>query len=296
MNISGDKDLIILKPDKSRSIFSLDDFFQAGFFRPWILAAMVLLTGCGTPRQLELMPTPVLFDNVALDPFKHLTPEQKTSQVEVFYATGRDEMQTVDGVHYGNQVDFLLHFGTATVEFGAPALSWPDLYRVSLLPERPAPVSLQLLGTQPMASMAKVTVPDDPDSGALTAPPAYTRAQQPWLDRINRELARSRDQELMVYVHGTKVDFRNAVSLTAEINHFAGRDFVSLAYDWPSHQNILEYVVGIDKQRAINASYQLKNLLLLLADHTNARRINVVCYSAGGRVARAAATVAGRAA
>ena len=46
----------------------------------------------------------------------------------------------------------------------------------------------------------------------------------------------------MVYVHGTKVDFVNATILTAEIDHFAGRDFVGLAFAWPSHQNILLYL------------------------------------------------------
>ena len=61
-------------------------------------------------------------------------------------------------------------------------------------------------------------------------------------------------------------------------------DYVTLAYDWPSHQNIFDYIVGVDKQRAINASYQLKNTLILLAEHTNARKINILCYSAGCRV------------
>ena len=80
------------------------------------------------------------------------------------------------------------------------------------------------------------------------------------------------------------MDFLNAVTLTAELDHFTVRSFVTLAYDWLSHQNIVEHLVGIDKQRAINASYQFKNTLALLAEHTDARKIHIVSYSAGGRV------------
>jgi esterase/lipase superfamily enzyme len=118
----------------------------------------------------------------------------------------------------------------------------------------------------------------------LTPPAQYNPAQQTFFDSINAQLAHSQVKELIIYVHGTKVDFLNAVTLTAEIDHFTGRQFVTLAYDWSSHQNILDYLVGIDMRRAIHASYQFKNLLQLLAEHTDAQEIHVISYSAGGRV------------
>jgi esterase/lipase superfamily enzyme len=97
-------------------------------------------------------------------------------------------------------------------------------------------------------------------------------------------LAKVADKEIMVYVHGTKVDFTNAAVLAAEVEHFAGRDFVSVAYAWPSHQNILSYLFGIDVQRARESSTPLVELLVLLAVHSDAEKIHLLSYSAGGRV------------
>ena len=57
----------------------------------------------------------------------------------------------------------------------------------------------------------------------LTAHPVYHAGLQTFFDGINEQLAESRDGTLMIYVHGTKVDFLNAVTLTAEIDHFVGR-------------------------------------------------------------------------
>ncbi|MCK5487568.1 MAG: alpha/beta hydrolase, partial [Desulfobacterales bacterium] len=99
------------------------------------------------------------------------------------------------------------------------------------------------------------------------------------------ELAEAVDKEIIVYVHGTKVDFANSTILTAEIDYFAGRDFVGLAFAWPSHQNILFYLSGIDVRRALNSSAALQSLLVLLSEHTTAEHINILAYSAGGKVA-----------
>ncbi len=88
----------------------------------------------------------------------------------------------------------------------------------------------------------------------------------------------------MLYVHGTKVDFQNAVTLTAEIDHFAGKDFVGMAFSWPSHQNILTYLLRIDVNNARNSSDALVKLIKILAVNTRAKRINILAYSAGGRV------------
>ena len=101
---------------------------------------------------------------------------------------------------------------------------------------------------------------------------------------INLELALSTDKEVMVYVHGTKVDFSNAVALT-EVGHFSGRAFVGVAFAWPSHQNILSYLAGIDVRRALKSSSALQRTIKLLALHTDAERIHLLAYSAGGKIA-----------
>ena len=245
---------------------------------------LMALTACATPTSIEMMPTPALYQDNIVDPFAHLPPSHQRTSMEVFYATGRNAIGSGGNTTYGNTVDSQVHFGRALVRFGEGQLQWSELHHASLSTERTQQIAIYLDSVNPMSSITKVAVPADPDGNQHTSPPVYHAGLQPYFDAINAQLAQTRDQELLIYVHGTKVDFINAVTLTAELDHFTGRDFVTLAYAWPSHQNILDYVIGIDKQRAVNASYQLKNLLILLAQHTNARKINILCYSAGGRV------------
>lgn len=87
----------------------------------------------------------------------------------------------------------------------------------------------------------------------------------------------------ILYVHGTKVAFKNAAIMAAEMDHFSGRDFVSICFSWPSHQNIISYLVGTDVQRAKDASQSLAVFIEFLATHTKAKRINVFSFSAGAR-------------
>lgn len=239
------------------------------------LLALFLATGCSTPKALTLMPTPVIYQNRAVDPFAHLAPEHQNTLMHIFYATNRSARHSEKGTAYGNTLDSFLHLGEATVRMGPPDADWEDLLAFSLGEPPAVPVPLTLETVSETARMP---------SDAIRPPFRLTAGQQRFIDAINAELDKAMDKEIMVYVHGTKVDFANAAVLTAEIDHFAGRDFVGLAFSWPSHQNILLYLAGIDVLRALNSSAALHRLLVLLAEHTRAEHINILAYSAGGKV------------
>jgi esterase/lipase superfamily enzyme len=224
------------------------------------------------------MPTPVIYQNAAIDPFAHLDPVHKSNTLDVFYATNRAAAAGSSQEYpnsYGNRLDSKLHLGTATVRMGATDLEWEELLQ-SLFDEEsfsPIPVYLDSIREQAATDLGKSTTD------------ALTPEQSEYFAAINRELEQAVDKEIMVYVHGTKVDFVNSALLTAEIDHFAGRDFVGVAFAWPSHQNILYYLTGIDVRRAVSSVGALKRLLKLLARHTSAEHINLLAYSAGGKVA-----------
>ena len=177
---------------------------------------------------------------------------------------------------YGNALDSSIHLGEATIRMGEPDDSWEEILAVSLAESQLESVPLTL---ETISETAQLPAGDTPPDSPLTP------GQQEFIDAINKELDKAVDKEIMVYVHGTKVDFTNAAILTAEVDHFAGRDFVGLAFAWPSHQNILYYLAGIDVRRALNSSSALTRVLVLLAEHTNAEHINILAYSAGGKVA-----------
>jgi len=221
------------------------------------------------------MPTPVIYYESQVDPFKHLKPAQKKTTEQVYYATNRTSLGR-DGIFaYGNNRDSKIHLGKATIRMGAPDTHWEDLSKASLSQNQsePIPIVLEQINEQ-------TVLPEDD----LTAHYKLTPDQTAFFESIDADLAEANDKELMVYVHGTKVDFANSTILTAEIDHFAGRDFVSVAFAWPSHQNIFHYLIGTDVRRAQESSSALKSLLVLLSEHTSAEQINVLSYSAGARV------------
>jgi len=253
----------------------MSSFFSYLFLIVVIFLASSLV-GCTSNKTIKLMPTPVIYQDSQIDPFAHLTQEHKNPQTHVYYATNRAPEFSGPGSGYGNKLDSKVHLGRASIRIGSPDTDWDELYKSSLSSTEINSLPLTL---EEIVEIAVLPVQD------ISAENILTQELRTFLDAINSELAFAVDKEIMVYVHGTKVDFANAAILTAEIDHFAGRDFVGLAFAWPSHQNILQYLTGIDVRRALNSTQDLQILLILLAKYTDAEHINILSYSAGGRVA-----------
>ncbi|NOQ42429.1 MAG: alpha/beta hydrolase [Desulfuromusa sp.] len=241
-----------------------------------VMLVSFLLAGCAPHKTLTLMPTPVMYQNSSIDPFAHLAVAQKSTKTNVFFATNRAPKFSKNRIDYSNTFDSIIHLGKATIRMGGQNSKWDDLYESSLAGVQTKPIPLVLESTVELATML---------TKSLRPNNSLTPELQEFVDSINSELAEAVDKEIMVYVHGTKVDFANSTILTAEIDYFAGRDFVGLAFAWPSHQNILYYLLGIDVRRALNSSAALQRLLVLLSEHTTAEHINILAYSAGGKVA-----------
>ena len=107
---------------------------------------------------------------------------------------------------------------------------------------------------------------------------------EPFAEHLDAALDATPGSDLVVYVHGTKVTFERPISRAAELQHFAGRRFATLAFDWPSHGNILAYVLGPDRRRAKEAAHPFAQMLDWLSTHSDAERIHVLAYSAGCEV------------
>jgi esterase/lipase superfamily enzyme len=239
---------------------------------------IVMVAGCAKTPVYTLMETPAIYHEAAVDPFSHLDPVLRGTVVTVFYATNRQPRNSnAGGLLYGNKKDKVLNLGIATLRFGDEGFSWEALYAASIAPERDYPVPISLLDCDQLARL--------PEDFRSEAPQVLTAEQQDFAAAINMQLAVAQDKEIMVYVHGTKVDFLNSLVITAEVDHFSGRDFVGIAFAWPSHQNILYYLLGQDVTRAKDSSQALSALLEFLAAHTTAKHINLLSYSAGARVA-----------
>jgi esterase/lipase superfamily enzyme len=237
------------------------------------------LHACAGPKQLTLMETPVIYHGGAVDPFAHLGEDEKTTASTVFFATNRTPNSGGHPLPYGNSITSEISLGRAVVRLGDEKTDWETLHAASVKPSRAEEIPVTLGETTQVATLS-------PEAASSRLSPG----QQRFVDEIDRQLAAARDKDIMLYVHGTKVDFLNACALAAEVDHFAGRDFVGIAFAWPSHQNILRYLSGTDVRRARDSAPALAALITFLADHTDARRINLLSYSAGCRVASLALT------
>jgi len=241
-----------------------------------ILLLVCFLSGCAEPNSVPLMPAPVIYHDATVDPYSHLSQEEKTTSVPVLYATNREPQPSSTEIPYGNGMSDILHLGEVQVRFGNHLTSWEDLYRASTRPDHPDPIHISLEETSEIASVQT----DELHLGKLL----FSAPLNEFANNINNKLANVIDKEIIIYVHGAKGSFLKSVALTAELDHFSGRDFIGIAFSWPSHQDIVSYIVGDDVRRALHSTASLRTLIEFLAKHTKVKHINVICYSAGGKL------------
>ena len=247
--------------------------------RTLLLAVALVAAGCAGPPVQPLMPTPVLFTALGVGPLDHIPEHQRWNPRRVYYATTREREDDLQRIDYGNAESAAVSVGMTLIGFGGPNLSWSELNEYSRRAERPQVVELSISGLVEIGHFVPGNAGEIRDVGGAAA----------WLmTDLNSSIESARDRDLLIYVHGAKVNFYNASAFAAQLDHFMGRDMTSLAFSWPTRQNILAYGTGSDVRRAYTAAPALTSLLELLATESSARRIHIICWSAGGRVVNTA--------
>ena len=237
-------------------------------------AAALASAGCGTGVK-TLMPTPVIFTEYQLDPVGHVPQSERFPPRAVFYATTRSRTDEPRLIEYGNTPNDKISVGLSLIGFGEPALSWDELGDVSAREERETEVILETKGVVEIGSFGPLMTTDEAagEAGAGL-----------WLKDLDEKVRNARDKDVLIYVHGAKVDFYNGCAFAAQLDHFMGRDMTSVAFCWPTRQDIFAYAFGTDKDRAYDAAVSLASLIELIATETDTRRIHVLAWSAGARV------------
>ncbi len=250
------------------------------------LALILLTAGCGV-EPVVLMDTPVIYHEDGIDPLAHLEKPQRTTSHSIFYATTRQRRldSLFEPLAYGNTPATTLQVGKARVSFGRDLL-WEVLHNESKSAIRLNEIVMDLTDVWEHGRLAFEN--GQYKQGELDGADEY-------FAEINQQLALAKDPEILLYVHGAKVNFYNACVYAAELDHFAGRDMIGIAFAWPTRQNIFTYAWGDDVLRAQQSAHSLASFLRLLATRTTARKINIICWSAGGRlVSRALAELFGQ--
>ena len=233
-----------------------------------LLLALAALTAC--QPTVYLMPTPEALQTGKYDPFA-LDPERnRDNRLIVAYATNRLPAGAKKDRAYLTLFDQDLRLGAAWVSIGGDEMSWEDLHQVSISAEREGDIPLRLERAEELARV----------DGAGDAP--LLPGAEAFFDAVNRALADSLDKDLTLYVHGANNNFYRASAQAAQYRHFTGRNSVVMSFAWPSAESLLRYAVDVNNARRTVPVFA--SLLELLADHTDARRIDVLAYSAGSQV------------
>jgi esterase/lipase superfamily enzyme len=243
---------------------------------------VTLALGCsGPPLSLDLMPAPGIYSDGGFDPFTDDAPIESLPDFSLLYATLRKPATEDDRERfYTNERGNALRGGMARVEVGRENFTWEEARRVSLVKNRPGSYPLKVAETRDLGIV---------ESSIFTPKSvldAETAASDEFARLVNERLAQSRVKDVYVYVHGYKVVFENPLLVASELWHFLGYEGVMVAFSWPSTPSKWAYFS--DAETAAWSTQGFRRLLTMLAEKTDARRIHVLAYSAGTRLATGA--------
>jgi len=220
----------------------------------------VFAAGCATVEP-HLAPTPAIFKDSRLAFARSLPESLQTTRLPVFFATTR--AATNGPEHFGNDAAEGVTLGVARVRLGEPGWTWDQL----------------------VASDQTNTI-DKPRNGAVEAIEVIGRAgsdvsmneaDRAFVAAIDAQLARVRNPELVVYVHGYRVTFDEVAVQMGSFAHYLGQG-ATVTFQWPTGTMFWNYVT--DCPRARRYIPDIERLLILLA-RTKAQHINVMAYSCG---------------
>jgi esterase/lipase superfamily enzyme len=252
------------------------------------LLGLLLLAGCASkPRQL--MPTPVVYQEPGGMPVLTLPAESRsaTTAVDLLYITDRaTETDPASDLPYGQERAKRIDFGSARVEIG-PGVSWPVLERESRLAARTRDLDLSLGRVQRIGAFPRepydIRIGEDGhryrDDATLAQ---HLSARRQLQDEVQRRLALSPSNEVMLYVHGFNETFETSAFTAAELCHFLGREPVCAFFTWPASStgNFLTSYTSTTES-ADYARNHLKKVIRTVATTPGVERVQLLAHSRG---------------
>src|SRR5215471_4698285 len=226
-----------------------------------VLAIAGVLAGCDAGDVARpMMPAPVIMKDPRLDFTRLVAPENRTTDVRVLYATTR--APAADGApgHYLQSRTSVARLGIARVQLGKPGWSFADLV------ESDRTSSIDVLRPARVASIEQF--------GEIG-----TEADRAFVAAIDRQVEASRTGEAVIYIPGYRVTFNQVITLMGAWAHYLGRSSAVVAFSWPTGTHAWDYL--IDCRRARAAIPEIERLVALVAEHSKARRLNLIAFSCG---------------
>jgi esterase/lipase superfamily enzyme len=226
------------------------------------------VAGCAV--QPHLMPTPAVFKDQRLDFAQRLPADLRSTHLPVFYATTRARARDGQPGHYVNGAGDGVQLGVAQVRLGEPSWTWEDL--------QASHQTDTVQHARPGAVEAVEEFGNAREDGEVG------EAERRFLAGIDAQLARARNREIALYVHGYRVTFDEVAVQMGSFAHYLGHGAM-VTFQWPTGLNFWNYVT--DCPRAERYIPDIERLIALLA-RSSAERINVIAYSCGSPLLAAA--------
>ncbi|MCE8556602.1 alpha/beta hydrolase [Ruegeria pomeroyi] len=244
---------------------------------------LAMLSACGpnTYNNIDIMPAPTVFASGTLDPFENVTDRNFTDRARLFYATDREPAGPDDPQEsYNNTRGLVLRTGVVEVMSDPPLETWERARQITLAAARDQTYSLRVEGVQETGIMPFSAIK------YMNAPPSRAEieaAGRRFAAQVNAQLSQSRNKDIFIYVHGYNVDFDYSTLVSRQLQHFLGYQGAFISFNWTATPNRLAYFR--DQESALAARRYLRELIGFLSSNTNARRIHLIGYSAGSRLA-----------
>jgi esterase/lipase superfamily enzyme len=180
--------------------------------------------------------------------------------VRVLYATTRAPAPAGARERYSSSAGDAVRLGLSEVELGEPGWSFTDL----VVSDRVSSVD----ALRP----ARVTSVEEFGVMGSDADRAFVAA-------IDRQVIASPTGEAVIYVPGYRVTFDQMMVFMGSWAHYLGRSSAVVTFSWPSGTRVWNYFLDCRRARAFIPD--IERLIALVAERTQARRLNLVAFSCG---------------
>jgi esterase/lipase superfamily enzyme len=229
-----------------------------------VLAAVSASCARGPVRTMP--PSPIVLQDERLDFSRLVPPEERTTEMSVLFATTREPAPPDAPEHFTRRPSDSVRLGVARVQLGKPEWSFDELVESDRASRPDAPRPAQVVAVD--------------EFGVLGAPGGA--AERAFVAAIDRQLATSRTGSVMFYVPGYRATFNDVMILMGSWGHFLGHQSPVIAFSWPTGTRALDYFSDCPRAHAFVS--RIAWVIELVAERSQARRINVIAFSCGGAV------------
>jgi esterase/lipase superfamily enzyme len=189
---------------------------------------------------------------------------------EVFFATNRGLIAATAG--------------TGQERFGNEALAAPQYGRAEVtLPRRKRGETAVTAATSKRRGLLPVAWSSTPDDEAARFESIRSCAPETFFDGVSRQVVRSRQHDLLLFVHGFNVDFESSLVRTAQLAIDMPFNGAIVAYSWPTQGGTRNY--SSDEPVNANSVGPFTEFLQeLLGRVPPGTRVHIIVHSMGNRI------------